>query len=605
MNSDDNSEGSDGKKLEPNSKADCSSSSESPHIDITTNRSINNPHQDLIFPPSPPKFVSMSQLTEAAEAFYNMSLAHEITVDSDFKLEKYEPSQESLEYSIKESMHRAFWDILRSSLELQPPDYRPSLQLLAEVKRSLECLVLPHQTTLHKLIESSLDLEIAQSQLEETGRLSLETYADQVINLMKTFCAPIRDAEVESLRKITDPVEAFRNVFVLLEKMHMDLANFTIAQMRPYIRQQAVTYERKKFATFLEAQQKLGIDGLASTRGWIKKAYEQLETMSNEESPPKDPPNSFLPTSSNFSVDKNRHSLTPNNVLREAFLLLLSWPAVVTEWPETMMMDQNRLVELRNQLVIIVYLTSFVLVICNYVASNITTLFSISLQIGLQKDHILKLKQSICQEAVNLLRNVIPSNERDQLCTLLPEHIILVVEFWYNQLLDYTYKDSNSAHISSNVAVLSDKAKPELTKQIVDVIRCQHPVYKLMYKRALDFLRSALSSYPPEPLPLPPGFSILLDVEKPILNSEPDDVQLRSQTTIPVCLAYGHINSSTPIKPNKEANMRETLSLSVLAGRLLPLLSHNRHVFGPQYAEIIHDLIMPNGVAEPDNQPTG
>lgn len=35
----------------------------------------------------------------------------------------------------------------------------------------------------------------------------------------------------------------------------MDLANFTIAQMRPYIRQQAVTYERSKFAEFLEVQQ--------------------------------------------------------------------------------------------------------------------------------------------------------------------------------------------------------------------------------------------------------------------------------------------------------------------------------------------------------------
>lgn len=46
-----------------------------------------------------------------------------------------------------------------------------------------------------------------------------------------------------------------RNVFILLDKMHMDLANFTIKQMRPYIRQQAVTYERTKFATFLEAQQ--------------------------------------------------------------------------------------------------------------------------------------------------------------------------------------------------------------------------------------------------------------------------------------------------------------------------------------------------------------
>lgn len=41
----------------------------------------------------------------------------------------------SLEYCIKETMHRAFWDILRSSLDCDPPDYEPALRLLEEVKQ--------------------------------------------------------------------------------------------------------------------------------------------------------------------------------------------------------------------------------------------------------------------------------------------------------------------------------------------------------------------------------------------------------------------------------------------------------------------------------------
>lgn len=32
-------------------------------------------------------------------------------------------------------MHRAFWDILRSHLEADPPDYKPVLSLLEEVKQ--------------------------------------------------------------------------------------------------------------------------------------------------------------------------------------------------------------------------------------------------------------------------------------------------------------------------------------------------------------------------------------------------------------------------------------------------------------------------------------
>lgn len=53
-------------------------------------------------------------------------------------------------------------------------------------------------------------MDIAKSQLEETGYLSLEIYKNEVINLMKQFCAPIRDQEVEDLRKIDDPIDAFK-----------------------------------------------------------------------------------------------------------------------------------------------------------------------------------------------------------------------------------------------------------------------------------------------------------------------------------------------------------------------------------------------------------
>jgi len=39
--------------------------------------------------------------------------------------------------------------------------------------------------------------------------------------------------------------------------MKMDLANFTIQQMRPYIQQQSVEYERKKFEEFKEKQRRM------------------------------------------------------------------------------------------------------------------------------------------------------------------------------------------------------------------------------------------------------------------------------------------------------------------------------------------------------------
>ena len=37
--------------------------------------------------------------------------------------------------------------------------------------------------------------------------------------------------------------------------MHLDMANYTIQQMRPYLKEQSVTYERKKFEEFLIKQE--------------------------------------------------------------------------------------------------------------------------------------------------------------------------------------------------------------------------------------------------------------------------------------------------------------------------------------------------------------
>jgi hypothetical protein len=40
---------------------------------------------------SPPKFVSLEEITTAANGMNDLALAHEIAVDKDFKLQKFEP----------------------------------------------------------------------------------------------------------------------------------------------------------------------------------------------------------------------------------------------------------------------------------------------------------------------------------------------------------------------------------------------------------------------------------------------------------------------------------------------------------------------------------
>lgn len=398
----------------------------------------------------------------------------------------------------------------------------------------------------------------------------------------------------------------------------MDLANFTIAQMRPYIRQQAVQYERSKFATFLDAQKALGLDGLKRTREWIKAAFSKLTNV-----PPSELPSTASAGHSSgeragkrwVSADSDSSAeefpLTPNNILREAYLELLVWPTG-KDWPETVVMDQLRLTELGIQLANIVTLTSLVLVVCNFVASNASSIFPGSCLSRVDPSMMVQLKQMVCKSGIGILRNS-TSTSTQQRGAAMAEEIIFTVERWLNTTLSSlkntpttptdTNENPGETDASKAIHLLPDPLKETLSSQVVEVVSERHPVFILMNKRAIGFLRSALSAYPPEPLPLPPGFSILSDVTR-LAASAVTSNQAECSTSpsshcpsfqpIPSAMATGLRPRTPDTDPPKRLQKLEHLSLSNLASRLLPLLAHNRHVFGPQYAEIIQALLLPN-----------
>lgn len=72
---------------------------------------------------SPPKFVSLEEIIQAANGMKDMALVHQIVVDKDFKLERYEPEPNTWHKIVKENMHKAFWEILKQQLTEDPPNY--------------------------------------------------------------------------------------------------------------------------------------------------------------------------------------------------------------------------------------------------------------------------------------------------------------------------------------------------------------------------------------------------------------------------------------------------------------------------------------------------
>ncbi|EUB56080.1 hypothetical protein EGR_09070 [Echinococcus granulosus] len=82
-----------GKAMNQDHEIDAQDSREEPvenGLPIDTKSHQNPLHAPMTISPSPPKQVTIDQLAEAANSFYKMSLVHEISVDSNFKVERKE-----------------------------------------------------------------------------------------------------------------------------------------------------------------------------------------------------------------------------------------------------------------------------------------------------------------------------------------------------------------------------------------------------------------------------------------------------------------------------------------------------------------------------------
>jgi hypothetical protein len=252
---------------------------------------------------SPPKFVSLEEIMQAANGMRDMALVHQIVVDDDFKLQKVEPEPNTLHQMVNDTMRKAFWDILKNELAQTPPNYTQALVLLEDIKKGLFAVLLPQHTKIKQQISEILDGDLIKQQAEN-GTLDFEHYAQYVISVMAKLCAPVRDDKIKELTQTTDVVETFKGILETLDLMKLDMANFTLQMARPDIIACSVELERKKFADFLAVQN----DGLEHTKKWLLKHVDTSE-------PP--PANSTSSESFIRSVVKKASW--------EAFIDLLDW----------------------------------------------------------------------------------------------------------------------------------------------------------------------------------------------------------------------------------------------------------------------------------------
>nr|XP_056700798.1 T-complex protein 11 homolog [Euleptes europaea] len=326
----------------------------------------------LLSPPSEaPQSLSMSELLEAANELSKMTIAHEIVVNQDFRLQDVNLLPNSLEGRVKEALHKAFWDSLREELSKTPPDYSHAIKLIQEIKESLLSLILPRQTRLRNQIQDALDVELIKQEAEH-GALDIPALTTYILGIMAMLCAPIRDEEIQRLRSILDPVHLLREIFRILDLMKMDMVNFTIRALQPYLQEHSVQYERKKFRELLNKLPSTFIEGsLPFTTEWLRTAAAKVSASD------------LVPSSSNSETSGSSvpprevaagevSICSPTAVLNQAYMDLLHWEPG-KDYPETMLMDRDRVRTLQMQVNQLAIIAAVVLVSSNICANVVSS----------------------------------------------------------------------------------------------------------------------------------------------------------------------------------------------------------------------------------------
>ncbi|NXH66095.1 TCP11 protein, partial [Hydrobates tethys] len=299
---------------------------------------------------SPPQAPSMNELQQITDDISKLTIAHEIVLNSDFKLQAASFAPKSLENQVKETLHKAFWDSLEEQLSASPPDYTRAIQLLQEIKEALLSLLLPRHNQLRSQIEEALDMELIRQEAEH-GALDIHGLTMYVLGTMARLCAPIRDEEVRGVQSLTDPAQLLREIFRVLGLMKMDMLNFTIQSLRTHLQDHTVQYEQKKFQELLD---KLP-NSLDHTREWLCRAAAEVSASFSQ--PPPRPAASGSPAArSPGAVSSSTTVPSLTSVLNRGYANLLCWEPGQKKYPETLFMDQARLQEVQaqvNQLTII------------------------------------------------------------------------------------------------------------------------------------------------------------------------------------------------------------------------------------------------------------
>lgn len=388
---------------------------------------------------------------KTAKIVSHMALAHELLMDDSFKIQTELP-QNSLEKQVRDVVHKAFWDKLREELNQKPPVFNQALSLLQELKENMLSLLLPYQNSLRTHINEMLDLDLIKQQADH-GILDISKLAQSIVGFLSKMCAPARDEQAKKILLNEDIVDLFREVFSLIDAMKVDMANFQLQTIKPHLMQQSVEYERKKFKDYLQSNP----GGLMSTKVWLKRGA-QVATGVGVRAAAQVSAEAVDTT--DFTLQKLQDA-DLIDVLVHGYLGIIfgeaGWP-----FPETLIMDEFRLAEMRWSVRRTTLIASVLLV----------TLNTIGQQLASDAAYLATLK-----EVLYILLDGVPEGD-------FPSALPGVYE--------QTVRETEKLLQERGLKQLSSQQKDLLKGQTEGITSADHTVFHLISTRAYDFMFNSI-----------------------------------------------------------------------------------------------------------------
>jgi hypothetical protein len=201
-------------------------------------------------------------------------------------------------------------------------------------------------------INEVLDADLIKQQINNNA-CNIPKVLQFVIHKMLELCAPIRDQEIRSVLEELDGdlVAVLEKIFALLETMQLDLANYRLRSIRPVLMEQAAEYERGKFEQALKENRA----GLNRTEMWLATACAAARDIAAARNP------------ENIAIPENR--VRYDTIYSDAMLSMIFGTEIVSpdRCPETLMLDQERLVEYQNEAQAITVVAALVMLTRNMI----------------------------------------------------------------------------------------------------------------------------------------------------------------------------------------------------------------------------------------------